>query len=84
MSKVKNKPAKKKRLFAESQVCGICGEPISIVDLYTPRITLDHITPRYHGGTNEIANLQLAHRKCDLEKGHGEMKAPAPLTNKQE
>jgi 5-methylcytosine-specific restriction endonuclease McrA len=31
--------------------------------------TLEHIVPRNHGGTDELANLALACARCNAEKG---------------
>jgi 5-methylcytosine-specific restriction endonuclease McrA len=50
--------------------CGICGEP---VDLDAPttdpmRPSVDHIWPRARGGTNDPANLQIAHLRCNNHK----------------
>jgi 5-methylcytosine-specific restriction endonuclease McrA len=32
-------------------------------------ITLDHVVPRSKGGTNQDANLRLAHKRCNKERG---------------
>jgi 5-methylcytosine-specific restriction endonuclease McrA len=50
--------------------CGICGR---IVELNAPktdpdRPSIDHIIPRAAGGTNDPANLQLAHLSCNHRK----------------
>lgn len=52
-------------------VCGICGYRID------PRLTrrhplmpsVDHITPRARGGKTIPENLQIAHLRCNLQKG---------------
>jgi 5-methylcytosine-specific restriction endonuclease McrA len=41
---------------------GVDGEPIS-------RATIEHILPRNHGGTDELANLGLACARCNHQKG---------------
>jgi 5-methylcytosine-specific restriction endonuclease McrA len=38
------------------------GRPIS-------RVTIEHIVPRAHGGTDELDNLGLACARCNHEKG---------------
>lgn len=45
--------------------CGICGKP---VDYDT--FTIDHITPLSRGGTNDIENLQVACKECNMIKGN--------------
>jgi 5-methylcytosine-specific restriction endonuclease McrA len=35
----------------------------------TDRVVLDHIKPRWYGGTNEIENLQLLCWPCNFQKG---------------
>ncbi len=43
-------------------VVGLDGEPLS-------RATIEHIVPRTHGGTDELANLALACARCNMQKG---------------
>ncbi len=52
--------------------CGICGEPVDLT-LMAPelfRASVDHVTPRALGGTDDPANLQLAHLWCNQVKHH--------------
>ena len=56
---------KKDELWALSQVCGLCGKRMKYLDA-----TLDHIRPVSKGGSSKLANLQLAHRKCNTKKGN--------------
>ena len=51
--------------------CGICGETVDMTlrrsdDLMCPSV--DHVTPRAHGGTHDPENLQLAHLLCNQRK----------------
>lgn len=50
--------------------CGICGKTVDMAarspDLMRPSV--DHILPRARGGTNDPANLQLAHCLCNSRK----------------
>ena len=55
---------------------GICGDPLP--NLYVgplwsrrlnPDIEVDHILPRSRGGTDNVTNLQLTHRKYNRYKG---------------
>jgi len=52
--------------------CGICGDgverSIRWPDQRAPSI--DHIVPITRGGTDEAANLQLAHLRCNQAKGN--------------
>lgn len=45
-------------------ICGICHEYVEPMSA-----TTDHIKPRSAGGTNDPANLQLAHFGCNTRKG---------------
>ena len=56
--------------------CALCGEKMSPLDIAQDDLdnpgqyaTLDHILPVSKGGTNRTSNLQLAHNKCNNEKG---------------
>lgn len=44
--------------------CALCGMPIAFDEA-----TLDHKIPISRGGSNRIANLQLAHLLCNQYKG---------------
>lgn len=51
--------------------CGICGGPVDMsLRKADSRMcaSIDHIVPRAHGGTNDPANLQLAHLQCNAVK----------------
>jgi len=53
-------------------ICKICGEPIGM-SLKAPHpmsVTIGHIIPLSKGGTHEINNVQLAHRRCNSIKGN--------------
>lgn len=50
--------------------CGICRKPVDM-SLRAPdmmRASVDHILPKARGGTNDPANLQLAHLLCNALK----------------
>lgn len=51
--------------------CGICRRPIDRTLHWTHplSLTIDHIHPLSAGGTDDIANLWPAHRKCNEDKG---------------
>ena len=51
--------------------CALCGGRMRpdfgyLHDLYP---TLDHVVPRAGGGSDDVSNLQPAHRVCNLRKG---------------
>ena len=60
----------KKIILATQSICGICGMPVDkslkYPDPFSP--TVDHIIPCARGGSDDLDNLQLAHRKCNREK----------------
>lgn len=45
--------------------CALCGKPIGDIEL----ANIDHIVPRSHGGRDRVENLQLAHYRCNVERG---------------
>ena len=60
----------KKIILATQSVCGICGQPIDKSIKYPDPMspTVDHIIPCAKGGSDDLDNLQLAHRKCNRMK----------------
>lgn len=55
--------------------CGICGEDVDLTLTRAESVfcaSIDHIVPRAHGGTDEPANLQLAHFWCNAVKSDRE------------
>ena len=60
----------KKIILATQSVCGICGQPIDKSIKYPDPLspTVDHIIPCAKGGSDELDNLQIAHRKCNRMK----------------
>jgi 5-methylcytosine-specific restriction endonuclease McrA len=58
-------------LERDNWVCGICGEPITKragTDPDSPSI--DHIVPRFLGGTSDEENLRAAHIKCNSRRSY--------------
>lgn len=47
-------------------VCGLCGEQINSID----EMHVDHIIPLSRGGKDILANLQLTHARCNMDKGN--------------
>ena len=70
-------PAKRRelraRVFASTDVCGICGyQVIKELPPYTPESPeVDEIIPVDRGGDPyDFNNLQLTHRKCNRQKSN--------------
>lgn len=54
----------KKTVYAKyNGSCAICGKPVKF-----DKLTIDHKIPISKGGTNEMSNIQLACRECNLMK----------------
>ena len=76
------KSKRKKKLRTKlPQECAWCGA--------TQDLTIDHITPRCFGGTNEQHNLQTLCAPCNTQKSHREQPrrarpAPDPTVPVQE
>ena len=49
--------------------CLICNGPVCFDALTGEGATIEHILPRSLGGTNDLSNLGIAHRRCNGEKG---------------
>jgi 5-methylcytosine-specific restriction endonuclease McrA len=52
--------------------CGLCRKKVDmrLIDGRLPMApTVDHVIPISEGGTDTKANVQLAHRICNLRKG---------------
>lgn len=60
----------KKIILATQSVCAICGQPVdmSIKSPHPMSPTVDHIIPCAKGGSDDLENLQLAHRVCNRNK----------------
>jgi len=58
----------------------ICGGTVDVAlsppELMAPSI--DHVIPFIFGGTNDLANLKLAHLQCNTDKGRTEKRCYAP------
>jgi 5-methylcytosine-specific restriction endonuclease McrA len=33
-------------------------------------LTIDHLLPVSRGGTNDVSNLDVAHRRCNIARGN--------------
>lgn len=57
---------KNQLINSKGAVCGICGKPIENMK----DCTIDHIIPISKGGQTTLENCQLAHFKCNQDKGN--------------
>lgn len=44
-------------------ICHLCRKPVAEADL-----SLDHVIPVNHGGSNELSNAAIAHFKCNVSR----------------
>lgn len=67
--------------------CFLCGEPFT----KNQKITIDHWIPRAAGGTEQLENLRIAHKICNIRKSDlvpqdnstVPMKPPRPVKRKK-
>jgi 5-methylcytosine-specific restriction endonuclease McrA len=48
----------------DGMVCGLCGKEVA-----EDQVSIDHVLPISLGGTDDLDNLQVAHRGCNSRKG---------------
>ena len=48
----------------DGHVCGVCGDEVAVGN-----VSIDHVIPVSRGGSNEMDNLQVAHRSYNSRKG---------------
>lgn len=58
-------------LARDGSLCSICCYPMKLhARTDDPdTVTIDHRVPKSRGGTNYIDNLQLAHKRCNADRG---------------
>ena len=73
----------KKIILATQSVCGICGRPVDKSLKYPDPMspTVDHIIPCAKGGSDDLDNLQLAHRACNRMKSDKMPEEKSPHTS---
>ena len=49
--------------------CEYCGEQVDFTGTGDRQATIDHVLPRSQGGTDVLANLKLACKACNQDKG---------------
>lgn len=63
----------------DAWTCWLCEEDVdpALVGSLSPwRPSLDHVTPRSRGGSNDPSNLRLAHQWCNSVRSDGRTHAP--------
>ena len=50
----------------EYPICVLCGKPITKIE----ELTTEHLMPLSKGGTSHDNNIEVAHFKCNQEKGN--------------
>jgi len=62
------RPEKRLAIYLrDGMACAYCGRGIEDTD-ESPQLTLDHITPRSKGGSNEATNLITACVRCNSRR----------------
>lgn len=62
---------KHRKIIARNEPpCALCGQPIDYMLRYPhpDSYVLDHIRPLHKGGTDDLANKQPSHRRCNSAK----------------
>lgn len=55
----------KQHLLRQTNLCGICGQPITSMK----DASIDHIVPVSKGGSDSLKNMRLAHVRCNRLRG---------------
>lgn len=71
------RPVKRLAIYLrDGLACGYCGEGIED----GAKLTLDHLTPHSHGGTNDASNLVTACHRCNSARGNRDWREFADKT----
>lgn len=75
-----HKGLRRKLAMRDGWVCQICLWPIDPRLKHPDRwsATLDHVVPLSEGGSDDMANLRLAHRYCNRLRGSRPAMPPVP------
>ena len=65
-------------IYGETPPCWICGRPI-----LEGEFSVDDLTPRSRGGTDEIENLRPAHGRCNSRRGNRGIVRPISPTSRE-
>lgn len=71
----RRKTKRKKLRERDGDLCWICRRAMDFKgSAVGPEFaTIDHVLPRSQGGSHDIDNLRLAHRRCNLARADGRM-----------
>ena len=61
---------RKEMMKRQNGKCWICGQQMCKIKGDKREATIDHIIPRSRGGTSDAANLKLACRSCNENRGN--------------
>lgn len=63
--------------FREKGRCCLCGSDLTTILRSAVRAHYDHMVPLYHGGLNDVSNIQLLCSVCNLKKGRKDIETSA-------
>lgn len=70
------RPAKRLAIYMrDGMACVWCGASVE----QDVKLTLDHLTPYSHGGSNDVKNLVTCCHKCNSSRGNRSVKAFATV-----
>lgn len=52
-------------VLRDLDVCWLCNDHVSLAEL-----SMDHVVPKSHGGTNDASNLRVAHKSCNSRRSN--------------
>lgn len=55
-------------MLRDQQTCHICGQGVAVDDPWHVEHVVPKLRGRQGGGSDDLANLALAHRSCNLSK----------------
>jgi hypothetical protein len=71
------RPAKRLAIYLrDGLACGYCGEAVEA----GAKLTLDHLTPHSHGGSNDAPNLVTCCHRCNSARGNRDWREFADKT----
>lgn len=63
-------------------ICHLCKQPIDpYAHEWAQRLSVDHLVPQSHGGSNDIENLAPAHMGCNASRGAQALSSDAPIVD---
>ena len=62
--KIRKSNVKNRILEKTGGVCAVCGRTLE-----SGKVTIEHVIPKYHGGTDDERNLLPLCKNCNKQKG---------------